>query len=228
MQLITHLLDLIFPISCVSCHQPSTYLCPNCISKLNFHPIQKCALCNKPSISGATHTRCQTPYAIDGIYSITAKSPIIMKFIKQLKYKFSYHIAISLKNLPLNLPLPITQADLLIPIPLHPRRQHWRGFNHAEKISQSISQSLKIPLNIQILVKTRHTQPQAAISHRPDRQQNLHHAFKLHPQANKNLIKNQHLVLIDDITTTGATLTQTAIPLKRAGAKSVWGLVLTR
>lgn len=224
------LLDFFYPISCLHCGQSNTYLCQRCSQiHLNYRPRQRCGLCNQPSITGSTHSKCQTPYQINGVFAITARSPLIMKFLKQIKYRFSYHLTKSLHNLDCShLPLSITQADLLIPIPLHPRRLRWRGFNHAEKITQVLSHTLGIPYNTQLLIKTRHTVPQAEIIHRHDRQQNLQQAFHMHPQAKIQNIKNKHLVLVDDITTTGATLTQAAIPLKRAGAASIWGLVITR
>ena len=148
--------------------------------------------------------------------------------IKQLKYRKSSHIIQSLTPIINYTPDLLHNFDYLIPIPLHPKRQNDRGFNQSELLAHLFSQHLQTPINTQILIRTRATPPQADIHDRATRLNNLKHVFSLNPNINKNILKNKNILLIDDVSTTGATLVQATQVLKRAHTKTIWGLVLTR
>lgn len=92
--------------------------------------------------------------------------------------------------------------DLIIPVPLHPKRQRKRGYNQSEQIAIGLSQALQIPVGRKLLVRTRHTQTQTA-KNRADRYLNVSGKFQVpHPEK----IAGKHLLLIDDVITTGATI----------------------
>lgn len=112
---------------------------------------------------------------------------------------------------------------VLYPLPLHEQRQRWRGFNQAEVMGKYLSKRLKVPLAHGLLI--RHTQrtPQAEIKTRSERLKNAQGIFSL---AAKN--SPPHIVLFDDVWTTGATMKEAAKILKRGGVEKVWGFTLAR
>jgi len=117
----------------------------------------------------------------------------------------------------------ISEVDLLIPVPLHPNRREERGYNQSEKIAQGILEGLnqtmtKAPvLATQILIRNRDT-PHQIGQGREQRLSNLTGAFTVeHGKA----IQNKTILLVDDVLTTGATLTETAATLLEAGAAKV-------
>lgn len=110
----------------------------------------------------------------------------------------------------------------IVPVPLHPKRQKWRGFNQSAVIGQILSK--KIGLDYQeALKRTRYTKPQVELSGK-DRRQNIRNAFSL----TKSYILSPNVLLLDDVWTTGSTLKECAYVLKRGGAKKVWAITLAR
>lgn len=228
-RLIETILNLLYPRTCLKCGNFGTYICPKCYSQINFQTAQKCPLCNRFSPQGATHAQCSTPHSIDGIYAISQKDPLTTKFITLLKYQFVTDLTSTISQIIIHhLPQFLTSPDMIAPIPLHPKRLHWRGFNQSELLSREIAKHTNRPHAARLLIRRHHTKPQAEIANRNLRKTNLNKAFQLNPNFNLQLVQNQHILLIDDVTTTGATLSQAAIPLKRAKATSVWGLVFCR
>jgi len=118
------------------------------------------------------------------------------------------------------------QADLLIPVPLHSERQQQRGFNHASLLAEVCSTNVGIPMYDNILIRHRATVAQVDL-HPRERYQNVAGAFVCSSSA-KSVLNGRRILIIDDVSTTSATLEACATPLFAAGAKEVWGLVLAR
>jgi ComF family protein len=119
----------------------------------------------------------------------------------------------------------IARSDIIIPLPLSAERLEERGFNQALLLAKHLARdTFKQKLNLHTLIKTRDTTPQRTLG-QAARQQNIANAFAL--QANTDVaFKGKHVLLIDDVTTTGATLVAAAEPLRRAGAASVSAVVI--
>jgi len=131
-----------------------------------------------------------------------------------------------LKN---NLPLP----DLILPIPLHPRRLRWRGFNQSELLADHIAQNLTpgfpLPVLSDFIIRTRYTKPQMKIKDYKERQKNIKGIFSLNTRNSLNpKLLDKTILLVDDIATTGATLFECGKMLKQNGAKEVFGTVIAR
>jgi competence protein ComFC len=208
MRLFNTILDIIFPIRCISCKKRGTYVCTNC--------LENCRPCERENL--------------DWIYSIyDYRDPLIKKAIWFLKYKGK-------KNLAKTFALQIydkTMEDLselsiidnfknpiLIPIPLSKKRQRERGFNQSELLCRelmSLSPS-SFTLEKNILRKQKDTFHQARIKDKHTRLKNIIGSFYT---TNNQQIKNKNIILIDDVTTTGATLSEARKVLKQAGAKKV-------
>lgn len=109
--------------------------------------------------------------------------------------------------------------DLVVPIPLHVKRKKWRGFNQAEIIAEDLAQKFKVRLGNQ-LVRNRETKTQVGLS-KDERKKNINGAFSLISTVG---IKSKNILLVDDVYTTGATMSEACKVLKKAGANEVWAL----
>ena len=114
-------------------------------------------------------------------------------------------------------------ADLIVPVPLHPKRLRERGFNQSEHLGYHVGRETGIPMAPRALSRTRHTEHQARLG-AAERKQNVQGAFA----ADAVLCAGKHVLLIDDVLTTGTTLCECAMALLAAGAARVSALTLAR
>lgn len=221
------LLSWLFPSRCVACGQLGNYICSDCLNRLYPMDNLYCPVCRRPSLFGQTHSRCQTPYELDGLISCYQYRGLIKRLIAKYKYKFVsdlHHTLIELFVSETSHPQLFQQHHwTLIPIPLHSARLRWRGYNQAELLAQGLAHSWGYPLNTHTLIRHRHTTPQMTLSGE-SRKSNLVNAFSLKSHTSLP----SHILLIDDVATSAATLRESAHVLKRAGAQSVWGLTLAQ
>jgi len=120
----------------------------------------------------------------------------------------------------------LEDADMLIPVPLHQKRLRHRRFNQAALLARSLSQLSGIPYQTEILMRGKNTPSQGGQTF-SGRKRNVSGAFGVSPQ-HKELLKGKHVVLIDDVYTTGATLSACAKTLKRRAAAQVDALTFMR
>ena len=114
------------------------------------------------------------------------------------------------------------QLDLVVPIPLHPQRKRKRGYNQSELLTDVLEQELDLPSLAAALNRSRHTRPQLGLT-ADERRANVLDAFT----ANRALVQGKRIMLVDDVFTTGSTLTAAAEALYQAGARSVTAYCLT-
>lgn len=236
------ILDTLFPISCVICHEENLWFCQNCFEKIEIISEQVCPYCEKiSSAGGAICPKCRLYFSKKNkviflhnlLVSAKYKKGGLSKIIHIYKYNFISELNIPLGKIILkaliknNIPIP----DLIIPVPLHPRRLRWRGFNQSELLADFISSNLtvglKIPLEKNILQRKKYTQPQMKIKSYKERISNVQGIFCLKKEKLKR-IKDKNILLIDDVSTTGSTLLECAKILKSSGAKKVFGAVIAR
>lgn len=142
---------------------------------------------------------------------------ILAEAINQLKFHGVKRISKALGRLLLDLDLP--ETDGILPVPLTIKRLKERGFNQSLLIARVISGETAAPLLIDVLAKKKETLPQIGLSAK-ERLLNLKNAFEV-----KGDISSLRLMLVDDVMTTGATVTECSKVLMKAGAKEV--IVLT-
>lgn len=223
------IINLLFPIHCLGCEQEGEFICSSCFKKIL---INKRYYFDKEDVLKKT------------IVVGCREDELLKQAIRKYKYNFIKDLAEPLGQLMINKLLEdIGKSDLknlvLIPIPLHLKRLRWRGFNQSELLAQEISQKLDIPVINNLLVRTKNNLPQAKIKKAFQRRQNIHNVFELtenlktflaKQRTSSSLLdfKNKTLILIDDISTTGATLGEAARVLNAIKPKQIWGLVLTK
>lgn len=111
--------------------------------------------------------------------------------------------------------------DIIVPVPMHRRKQLGRGYNQSERIGTALGEMLEIPVE-QVLIKTRQTKPQS-LSSREERLTNLEDAIHV---SNPSAVAGRSILLVDDVTTTGATLGACAQALREAGASWIFAAVI--
>jgi len=116
------------------------------------------------------------------------------------------------------------KPNVIIPVPLHPQRLRWRGFNQAVILGRAVSRSWGVPLDPFVLQRSRQTRPQTELT-RKERQPNVRGAFSTDPGKS---LKGQDILLVDDIYTSGATVKECTRVLLRGGARTVQVLTLAR
>lgn len=226
-------LELFFPKSCLGCKQPGTYLCRDCFNKIRLADNNLCFFCEKPTGAGRICFECKTENFLDRIISAAEyKEPLVRDLIKAYKYHFVTELAEPLSQLIIkqleNLKLEIRNSDfLLIPIPLHRHRLHYRGFNQAQLIAVKLAEYFKIAHKPDILQRKTSTTPQAKIKDTEKRKINLKNTFCINPEFAQE-IKGKTILLIDDVITTGATMAEAAKILKENNAKEVWALTIAK
>ena len=233
------ILDILFPIQCLGCKTAHTWLCDTCLLSIPVHSSHLCPQCKQSNTPyGQVCFSCIKTSSLDGILVASSyKQPLLAKAIHHFKYRFIPNLHIPLSKLLLHsiqhteIPLP----DMICPVPLHPLRLRWRGFNQSELLAQELSSALTPHLFIPIihqLIRHRFTAPQMSIRDARERNLNLQDAFAWERPHEKNAVStslaNTYIWLVDDVATTGATLNECARILKQNGAKKVFGIVLAR
>ncbi len=213
-------LDLIFPKHCVSCKKLGSYLCKNCYLKIEFVQNPVCPICQRQAVSGKTHPGCAGKYKLDGlVVACRYLGPVKMAIIK-VKYKWIYDVEKVFVDLLSECfwKFDVPGDIILVPVPLHFKRKSWRGFNQSEILAKSLAKKFKVPF-ANMLARTRETKTQVGLG-RDARRENVKGAFVV----SGTVLKDKNIVLVDDVFTSGATISECCNVLKRAGAKSVWAL----
>jgi len=154
---------------------------------------------------------------MDHTHSLFIFSEPINKMIHLMKFKNNLAIANLFGTLMAEHILKNYQRlpDLIIPMPLHPRRLRFRGYNQAELLTQVISKKTKIPMHRSIVFRKRYTPPQHTLSAKL-RIKNMRNVFQI-----KENVEGKHILVIDDVITTGASVRALSQTINDAGARTI-------
>lgn len=218
--------DFIFPQWCVGCGREGAFICSSCRRSLPWVISPLCPRCGKPQSSGMLCLACIGWQAeIDGVCSPFRFDGVMRQAIHQLKYKNLRALAGTLAELLseylVHNPVP---GEVLVPVPLHQKRLRERGYNQSTLLARETGKLIDLPVVDDCLIRERHALPQARTSNVKERRDNVVGAFACCDRR----LQGKQVLLIDDVSTSGATLDACATMLKKAGAASVWGLVLAR
>jgi ComF family protein len=220
------LIDFLFPPRCVGCGSEGSFICACCEASLPRLAYPICPTCSKPLAreDSCPHCRAWRPET-DGIRSPFAFDGVVRQAIYQFKYGHFKALAAPLgQMLDGYLDEEPLEADVLVPVPLHSSRLQERGYNQSALLAAELGRRSGLPVVGDCLVRLRHTKPQVKTAGAVERQRNLAGAFG----CRDGRLAGKRILLIDDVCTTGATLSSCARALRVAGASLIWGLALAR
>ena len=220
----------LFTPCCVLCDTKVTQsisLCCACLQDLPriSHSCYRCALPLQNELADTVCGQCQqSPPPVDYLISSLHYAYPVGYLISQLKFqRHLSHAKIFSQLLLTTLQAYYSKSsvalpEIMIPVPLHKKRIRQRGFNQALEIARPIAKELNIPISSDAIQRTKHTEAQSLLS-AVERRKNLRHSFEI-----VKPITADHIVLLDDVVTTGTTVYELASLLKKQGVKtvSVW------
>lgn len=222
-------LDLLFPKICVSCKSEGAFLCSPCKTQIRVR-TPSCLQCHARSTSGKTCTACRNKTGITRFFApFSYRDAIPRELVHRYKYGRIKELAEALAE-PLIAMLHASnfrpRGDMIIvPIPLHSRRKRERGFNQSELLARHLGDTFELPVATTCLNRVKNTMPQISLENDKERGENISGAFSVADPAS---IGKKTVLLVDDVVTSGATLKEAAFVLRKAGARSVWGLAIAR
>jgi competence protein ComFC len=229
------LASLLYPPVCAVCSndvEPAEYLCAECESKIARIVPPFCAKCSEPFAGAITNPFDCANCAHRELYFDAAVSAFRSRgIVRHIILDFKYGRQVHLRHLVSSWlcaaldddRLRDREFDLIVPVPLHPARRRERGFNQAALLAETLSKRMSIPSR-PLLERVRYTTTQTAFD-RTERMANLRGAFRLRKNEKMQQLR---VLLIDDVLTTGSTLSECARILKAAGAASVYAATAAR
>jgi ComF family protein len=233
------LLTLVYPQPCAVCgasveSRALGAACENCWQRTELFSASEifCWKCGLPSAAPVSRAareeiRCHwcdseafTAARACGSYEGALRASVLsLKREPHLSSRLVDSLSNTLKQPPLD------SSTLIVPVPLHPEREQARGFNQAALIGRELSRVTGLPLNEVSLVRVKHVVRHRAGMDAKGRRDTVAHAFSV---AHPGLIKGERVLLVDDVFTTGATVSSCATALKNAGAAEVFVLTIAR
>ena len=242
-QVLEAVLDIVFPPCCVACEAwlPSRSrlcFCQSCDDGIQLARPPFCWRCGLPYLHEWQGDHLCGGCLLQPPHFSTARSwacyprnPEASHSLREVVHRFKYGRQASLGKPLGQLMAQACQSwfypsalDLIIPVPLHPRRLRWRGFNQSVLLGREIGREWGIPLDPFVLTRKTEKPPQSTLSLK-ERKPNVRGAFSIAP--NRTVAK-MRLLLVDDIYTSGATVNECTRVLLHAGARDVQVVTLAR
>jgi len=204
-QFVRDAIGLLFPELCAGCRQvlvnQENQLCTNCIynlPKTDFHL--------DPDNLAARQLMGRVPVSNVSSFLYFTSGSIVQEIIHHIKYKNGFVTAELMGRLygqQLKDSREAAEYTVIIPVPLHTKRLRSRGYNQSEHFAKGLSKELNIGISTDNLIRKTHNKSQTKNKTRYDRYENTKDIFEV---KNLKLLENQHVLLVDDVLTTGATL----------------------
>ena len=229
-------LDMVFPRHCAGCGETVDRLCGQicweCFRTIELREVGLCQCCGLKIEGKITHAficsacRAQRP-AFDTARSAGRFGGVLRSILHQFKYNHATWLCGDLADLLQGCVLAhyaADEVDLVVPVPLHRQKQRDRGYNQAALLAAALAPRLARPYAGDVLVRVRDTPTQTRL-HAAQRRKNVRRAFAV---RGPEWVRGRTVLLVDDVMTTGATLSEVAATLKRAGAWRVWAATVAR
>lgn len=230
-------LGFLFPCECKICEGPlgvAKWVCEGCLTRIKHISLPQCHLCGIPL----------APFFLDIVEPLCKECRSQPRYFHQARavafyggvtkeslhlFKYGRKIALYKPLGQLMTDLAATHwrreiIDLIVPVPLHPKRKRERGFNQAELLAFPIKTRLKLPIDTKNFIRDRATQTQTELG-KKERIENVKGAFRVRGTSQ---FSGKNILLVDDIFTTGATLNECSRTLIEAGARRIYALTLAR
>jgi len=218
-------LDWLFPPHCGGCDAPGSRWCINCQQITQIIPVTTCQRCGRVQSSMGVCLSCLTsPPTYESLRSWAFFEGPIRSAVHRLKYYGDMTLGEILARPMVSIILESGwKPDLLVPVPLGAAHQSQRGYNQAALLGRPVALANGINYSTRALHKVRETPTQVGLKY-SERFQNVADAFK----AESKIVAERNIVVVDDVTTSGATMEACAVALIAAGARNICGLTLAR
>ncbi len=221
-------LSFFYPLLCLGCDKEieRDWLCFDCRQRLFTSALGVCPQCGRPVPYGGRCKECRMKLGLERIRALSLYVPPFTNLIDEFKYKGKTRLGAilgdALSQLLTDDPI-LKNADYLVPIPLHRAKIRERGYNQSEILAQRIGENTGREF-YPCLCRRKNTKSQTCLS-TEERFKNIADAFAFRKGFD---VSGKNLILVDDVTTSGATLSAAAEVLKENGAKEVYGLVIAK
>lgn len=217
---------------CIVCNAPGNFVCATCTSHLPFVNGSCCTICGVPfphlgdGVSPVSAHPCgdclkKNPH-YDKHRALMSYTGVAKDLVHALKYHGEFWIRRYYTSCLDRIKNKFTDTDVIMPLPLHNQRLRERGFNQSQLLAEAWRDGLHKPILLKTLVRSKNTAPQTGFD-REVRLKNLRGAFAVN---DRDAIKGKTILLVDDVHTTGSTLSMASFALKRAGAEKVCATTL--
>jgi len=218
-------LDLLFPPVCAGCGAPGWRWCGECQQRVASPPLPLCTLCGIPVKDPGLCADCRrAPPQYTALRSWSVFDSPVRNALHRLKYRrdigLGDALAAQLSQFALALNWPVT---LITPVPLGQSRLKERGYNQVGLIARPLSLAMGISYAPNALARVRETRSQVGLT-KMERHHNVRGAF----QGNRSRVNGLVALVLDDVATTGSTLSACADALLTAGARDVYALTISR
>lgn len=225
MKVLFYISSLFIEKKCFWCQKSGHFFCEVCRKWIQIYKSY-CYICKKPSENFSVHNSCNHYFSLSQIIVLTRyRHAWIKKLLRHAKFynkHQAYTDAIS-PNTDFFKKYVDTENSIFIPVPMHFLRKWKRGYNQSEKIAGILSQILDTPVNTKFIKRIKNTKQQSHLS-QSERAKNLSGVFSL--KNTQFVDKNSTIYLIDDVISTGSTLSEIAKLLRKNGYKDVRAIVL--
>ncbi len=231
--LASDLIRFVYPPECLVCEEiisgDGPYYCEKCHSSATHLPRPLCFAC-KAEIDdirrGCPNCRTYNPSPISLLWAVGIFDEFHRPIVHGIKYsgldplgiEMGEILAIDRMGVTDHLP----EIDVVIPIPLHWSRAISRGFNQSEIVARPIAEHLGASFECDVLMRVRRTSDQTGLN-AAQRRENMRKAFEI---VEPDAVHSKRVLLVDDVTTTGATLEEAATELRLGGCRNVYAAVI--
>ena len=219
------LIDVLFPPECGGCRAKGVRWCSDCHSRTLVIAPPICSICGEPQREESICRRCvEQPPSYEAVRSWAQFGGPVRNALHRLKYHrdigmgdiLAQYLVALMKSLD-------WRIDIITPVPLGVQRQRERGYNQAALLAQPLSLGLKVAYKPKAIYRSLETQSQVGLT-LLQRRENVQGAFA----AKGKEINGKNILVVDDVSTSGATLNACSDALLSAGANKVYGLTLAR
>lgn len=228
----SYLFDFIAPKKCIFCKKYGSFFCEDCVKKI-YRQEPYCYICKNPSEKFFIHNNCRKQrHQFENISQIFVlghyNGSILKKAIHEAKFYHKREVFVTLWNLLSQMikeQLPKIGDDyIVISPPMHFLRKWSRGYNHSEILSKTLAKELGIPDVSSAIKKRKNTKQQSRLT-KDKRLDNLHGVYAC-LEEKKHLLKGKKCILVDDVISTGATVSEISKVLLENGVKEVKVVVI--
>lgn len=221
MFIVERLISSIAPFDCLVCGDEGALICRWCLPDA-FEPVlSRCYKCYRETKDSLVCDRCRKNIKLKHVWVATEYSGVVKELIRKFKFERAQAAALLLAESLQRTP-PFLTDIVFVPIPTASSRRRARGYDHTKLVSNHLAELTGMK---SVSALSRLGQSRQVGSKRAKRQAQMKNAFRV---VNTGLINKRHVLLVDDIVTTGATLEEAAQVLKQAGAKTVDAVVFAQ